>query len=338
MTPEAEADPVPDSVDEFDWIARCLAPLAAGAPEGLGLADDAALIEGRPGQSLVISKDAMVEGVHFLPDDPPELVARKLLRVNLSDLAAKGAQPYGYFLAAAWPKARGWAQRQAFAAGLAEDQAAFGLSLFGGDTVSTPGPLTLSLTILGWVRHGRMVRRAGARAGDVVLVSGTIGDGALGLEAARGGLAELDEAHRQALAGRYRLPQPRNAVAGLLQAHVRAAADISDGLIADAGHVAKASGVRLSLDLDRLPLSPAAAAWLARQPDATAARLHLATGGDDYELVCVLDPADMDGFRAQALGLGVAFTPIGHATRGEGVEVSAGQALVPVARTGYRHG
>ena len=177
---------------EFDFIARVLRPLTFGAPEALGLSDDAAVVPSRPGFDLVITKDAMVEGVHFLPDDPPGQVAQKLLRVNLSDLAAKGAEPYGYFLAVAWPGHMDAVARTAFAAGLEADQRRFGLKLFGGDTVSTPGPLTLSATLLGWVPTGAVVRRDGARPGHRVLLSGTIGDGGLGLRAAQGGLAELE--------------------------------------------------------------------------------------------------------------------------------------------------
>ena len=201
-------------MDEFDSIAELFRPLTLGAPEALALMDDAAVIPGRPGHDLVITKDAMVEGVHFLPDDPPDLVAKKLLRVNLSDLAAKGAEPYGYFLAVAWPESWDDKRKTAFASGLGDDQAAFGLRLFGGDTVSTPGPLTLSVTMLGWVPAGAMVKRSGARLGDVVLVSGAIGDGWLGLLAAQGRLADLPEQALTYLADRYRLPQPRTGAAG----------------------------------------------------------------------------------------------------------------------------
>ena len=175
--PDAPGAPVGGAADEFETIARLLRPLTGGAPEALNLADDAAVIPSRPGFDLVVSKDALVCGVHFLPDDPLDLVARKLLRVNLSDLAAKAAEPYGYFLAVAWPENTGWPERERFAAGLAKDQDLFGLRLFGGDTVATPGPLTLSVTIIGWVPQGRMVRRSGAQPGDHLLVSGEIDDG-----------------------------------------------------------------------------------------------------------------------------------------------------------------
>jgi thiamine-monophosphate kinase len=323
--------------DEFEWIARGLAPLAEGAPEAFGLLDDAAAIPSRPGCDLIVSKDAIVEGVHFLPDDPPDLVARKLLRVNLSDLAAKGAEPYGYFLAIAWPENYGWSEREAFARGLAEDQARFGLKLFGGDTVATPGPLTASLTILGWTPAGRMVRRTGARPGDVVLVSGTIGDGFLGLLSAKG--LRVIKSYKDAdwLADRYRLPQPRSGLAEALRDHAHAAADISDGLIADAGKVAAASGVGFEIDLDRLPLSAPAMAWLADAADPVAARIELATGGDDYEIVCAVAPENAPALLAAAAAAGIALAPVGRGTAGSGVRVIAGGAEVEVARAGYVH-
>jgi thiamine-monophosphate kinase len=307
-------------VDEFEAIARLLRPLAEGAPEALGLRDDAAVVPSRPGFDLVITKDAMVEGVHFLQDDPPDLIARKLLRVNLSDLAAKGAEPYGYFLAAAWPARFGWPERERFAAGLAQDQARFGLKLMGGDTVSTPGPLTLSATLLGWVPTGRTVLRSGARPGDRLLVSGTIGDGVLGLKAARG---ELDDAW---LADRYRLPEPRLDLTDALRANATAAADVSDGLIADAGHIAEASGVALLIELERVPLSAPAKAWLEAQPDPGAALVQLTTGGDDYEVVCTA-PA----------GHGLPLTEIGVVIAGEGVETRFSGRALEIARKGWRH-
>jgi len=188
-------------VDEFEAIAALFRPLTGGAPEAAELLDDAAFLPARPGYELVITKDAIVEGVHFLPDDPPDLVARKLLRVNLSDLAAKAAEPFGYVLAVAWPGRWGARERAAFARGLADDQAEFGVRLLGGDTVSTPGPMTASVTALGYAPEGRAVRRSGARPGQGVYVSGTIGDGWLGLRAAQGEL-ELPAAAAAALARR----------------------------------------------------------------------------------------------------------------------------------------
>jgi thiamine-monophosphate kinase len=326
-----------EGVDEFDWIARLLRPLAAGAPEALNLADDAALIPSRPGYDLVISKDAVVAGVHFLADDPLNLVARKLLRVNLSDLAAKGAAPAGYLLAIAWPQDLGWAEREAFAAGLAADQTQFGLSLLGGDTVATSGPLTASVTILGWAPAGRMVRRSGAQVGDVVLVSGTIGDGYLGLKAARGdGFGSADDA--AFLADRYRLPRPRTALAPAILETASASTDVSDGLIADAGHIAETSRMRVELMLERLPLSSAAGRWVAAQADRASALLALATGGDDYEIVCTASAGGAERLIAAGAVVGCPFTPIGQVVAGAGTGVSLDGAPLAVARAGYRHG
>jgi len=307
---------------EFDWIAQLLRPLTRGAPEALDLLDDAAVIPSRPGFDLVVTKDALVAGVHFLSDDPLDLVARKLLRVNLSDLAAKGAEPWGYFLATSWPTGTTWADRELFAQGLAGDGARYDLTLLGGDTTSTPGPLTLTATLLGWVPQGRAVLRRGARPGDLLAVSGPIGDGWLGLKAASGELASAD------LAMRYRLPEPRTDLAALLRHQARAAADISDGLLADAGHVATASGCGVSLDLGLMPVSAGAAAWLAGQPDPRTARLSLATGGDDYQIVCALDPG-----RAIPAEL----TVVGVFTAGQGVTATCEGAPVALGRLGWTH-
>jgi thiamine-monophosphate kinase len=325
-------------VDEFRSIADLFRPLTNGAPEAFGLLDDAAAIPSRPGFDLVITQDAMVQGVHFLRDDPPGLVAQKLLRVNLSDLAAKAAEPYAYFLAVAWPKGWGEAGRAAFAAGLAQDQARYGLVLLGGDTVSTPGPLTLSVTMLGWTPTGAMVRRAGAEVGHVLLASGTIGDGALGLRAAQGEDLGLSAAATAALAERYRLPQPRNTLCTVLRRYAAAAADVSDGLIADAGHIAAASGVGLRIDLDRLPLSLGARQWLDQAADRAAALTALATGGDDYEVVCTIKAADADAAIALAAESGVVLTAIGASTRGSVVEAFIDGRPTPIARRGWTHG
>jgi thiamine-monophosphate kinase len=308
---------------EFDWIAQLLRPLTRGAPEALDLLDDAAVIPSRPGFDLVVTKDALVAGVHFLPADPLDLVARKLLRVNLSDLAAKGAAPYGYFLTTAWPTGTTWDERELFAAGLAADGEMYGLALLGGDTVSTPGPLTLTATLLGWVPQGRAVLRRGARPGDLLAVSGPVGDGWLGLKAARG---DLNSAR---LADRYRLPDPRTDLADLIQAKARAAADISDGLLADAGHLATASGCAVAVDLDRMPLSAEAMAWLAGQPSRAEALIALATGGDDYEIVCAL-AAD------QPVPEGL--TVVGAFAERAGVTALSGGAPLALDRLGWTHG
>jgi thiamine-monophosphate kinase len=330
--------PSGDGLDEFETIARLFRPLTGGAPEALDLMDDAAVIPSRPGFDLVITKDAMVEGVHFLSDDPADLVARKLLRANLSDLAAKAAEPYAYFLAVAWPKTWNDARKAAFAAGLGTDQEAFAITLLGGDTVSTSGLLTVSATLLGWVPKGGMVKRSGAREGDVVLVSGTIGDGHLGLSAVQAPLIGLSPDHTDFLAGRYRLPSPRTGLRETLRRHATAAADVSDGLLADAGHVGAASGLGVALDLERTPLSAAARAWLALQPDPVHAVVELATGGDDYEVVCTVDPSQVAAAVHSAASVGIALTEIGVMIGGMGVRARFEGRTVDVAHRGWTHG
>lgn len=308
--------------NEFSEIARLFRPLTGGAPGAFDLLDDAAVVPQRPGFDLVITNDAVVAGVHFPIGERPDLIARKLVRVNLSDLAAKAAEPFACFLAVAWPSAFGPRERQAFAAGLGEDLKAFGVSLLGGDTVSTPGPLTASLTALGWVPQGQMVRRAGAKVGDVIAVSGTIGDGTLGLAAVRGEVEDPDGW----LASRYRLPTPRLDLREALRTRAHAAADVSDGLIADAGHIAEASGVGLILDLDALLLSRAARVWLSAQSDRAAALIRLATGGDDYEVVCAVS-GDVPG----------GFTAIGCLVAGNEVDVRVDGRRVEIAQRGWTH-
>jgi thiamine-monophosphate kinase len=314
-------------MDEFAWIDGLLRPLA-GSPEARGLLDDVAVVPSRSGFDLVLTKDALVEGVHFLPDDPLDLVARKLLRVNLSDLAAKGADPYAYLLAIAWPPRCGGPERAAFAEGLRLDQAAYGLTLLGGDTVSTPGPLTASVTMLGWVPEGGTVSRAGAQAGDGLYVTGPIGDAGLGLRAARGELDALGPEAVARLSDRYRLPRPRTDVAERVRAVATASADVSDGLLADAGHIAAASGVAVSVDLRRVPLSPDARAWL-EAPDAERVA-ELAALGDDYEVVFTARPECAAAAEAVAVR-------IGDVSAGAGLTALWDGASVALTRLGWRH-
>ena len=318
---------------EFGRIRAYFAPLAG--PGGLDLMDDAALVACAPGRRLVVTVDAIVAGVHYLPDDPPDLVARKLLRVNLSDLAAMGARPLHYLLTTALPASHGddWVAR--FAAGLGEDQRRYGVDLLGGDSVSTPGPATFSLTAIGEVAEGAEIRRSGARPGERIWVSGTIGDAGLGLAVLKGGYATLPAAQRAALAERFRLPEPRVTLGPLLAGVAHAMADVSDGLLADLGHICEASGVAATVAVESLPLSPAAAAAIATAPGA---RARLAAMGDDYELVFTAPPgADEAGARAAAEA-GGPVTAIGTIASGEGVHLvdEAGRP-VAVDSTGYRH-
>jgi thiamine-monophosphate kinase len=318
---------------EFERIARFFAPLAA--PEGLGLLDDVAIIPGPPGEQYVLKTDAIVEGVHFLPDDPADQVAQKLLRVNLSDLAGKGARPVGYLLTIALPPARDEAWLERFAEGLARDQKEFGIGLLGGDSVATTGPVTLSVAAVGRVRAGEAVLRRGAQPGDVVFVSGTLGDGALGLRALRGELAELSPAQRDFLADRYRLPRPRLQLGQALVGAARAMMDISDGLVADLGHICETSAVGAVVEAARLPLSPAARAAVT----ADASRLMAAlSAGDDYELLFTAPAEAAAGVAGIAREVGVPVTAVGRIERGKGVRVIDEKgAAVCVTDAGYRH-
>jgi thiamine-monophosphate kinase len=322
---------MPGPVDEFDWIAG-LRSLTLGDPRALGLMDDAAVLPAKPGFDLLISKDALIEGVHVPFGEAPDIIARRLLRTSLSDLAAKAAAPFGYFLLTAFPPGADEAWRAAFKRGLEADGLAFGVALLGGDTVSTAGPLVISATVLGWAPAGRAVLRSGARAGDALMICGHIGDGWLGLQAVEGRVADPDGA----LAAHYRLPTPLLSLREALVEHVRACADVSDGLIADAGHIAEASGIGVSLDLDAIPLSAGASAWLAGQADSAAARLSLAVGGDDYALVCAVEPGRARAFAAAVEAQGVPVAQAG--TFGDiGTRITASGASVTPARTGWRH-
>ena len=325
-----------DVAGEFETIQRLFAPLAH--PEwARGLKDEVAVLPSRAGYDLVLTKDAIVEGVHFLANDPLDTVAQKLLRVNLSDLAAKGAEPFGYLLACHWSPRCGWPEREAFVAGLGVDQKAFGVHLLGGDTVSTPGPASFSCTMMGWVPKGRVVGRSGARAGDLVFVTGMIGDGWLGLQAARKVLS-LEPERLGALIAHYRAPMPRVEFAEAIRDFATASVDVSDGLIADLGHVAEAGGVGIEIDLERVPLSAAANAWLDGRVDPEAALERLASGGDDYEIAFTARASDESVLRREAERRRLRLTPIGRVTAGKGVVVRyAGQA-VPVRKPGWTHG
>ena len=310
---------------EFALIARHFRPLAG--PEALGLADDVALLSPPAGKELVLTVDALVAGVHFLPYDPPDLVARKLLRVNLSDLAAKAAIPLGYLLTIAAPADTADDWFAAFAAGLGEDQRSFGCHLLGGDSTATPGPLTLSLTAIGTVDAGRAVLRRGAAAGHGIWVTGTIGDGALGLAALQGRLADPSGF----LAQRYHLPEPR---LGLRLAGIAAASmDISDGLVQDLGHLCRAAGLAAEIETALVPLSePARAAgpaWLEA----------CLTGGDDYELLLAVPPSSEAALLAEAKRATLAITRIGRFLTGPPAVTVRGPDGTPLrfSREGWSH-
>jgi thiamine-monophosphate kinase len=310
----------------------------ATAPGALALRDDAAVLSPPPGCDLVLTTDGVIAGVHVFADDPPALIARKALRMNLSDLAAKGAKPLGFLLALSLPADRDDSWIAAFAKGLGEDAEHYGCPLFGGDTDHTPGPLSVSITAFGAVPHGKMVHRSGARAGDSIMVSGTIGDAAIGVKlrrdrdlAAKLKLAAADAAHLQE---RYLLPQPRNALADAVLRHASAAMDVSDGLAGDVAKLCRASSVAAEIDVARVPLSDAARVAIAQDQ---ALREDALTGGDDYEIVLTLPPDRLGGFRAAAEAAGIAVSAIGRVTTGAGVRFLQDGRALTFARPSYSH-
>lgn len=329
---------------EFEIIAQFFAPLSAGRPGALDLLDDAALIDERANRSLVATTDTIVAGVHFPDDAAPADVAGKLLGVNLSDLAAMGAEPEAYLLAVALPRAWSAADLESwlagFAGGLATCQSEHGIVLLGGDTVATPGPLTLTLTALGHVEAGRALLRSAAQVGDIVYVSGSIGDAALGLRVLRGELAALDALHRAFLLDRYRLPRPRLNLGRRLVGIAGAAADVSDGLVADLGHICAASGVAARIDADRVPMSAAAAAAIGDDPALLAVAL---TGGDDYELVFTAEESTTEAIAqlSQELDLPLAaigeIVPIGDDQAASRVRIGRNGAPFAIQMTGWQH-
>ena len=316
-------------------IARYFKPVATD-PGAFGLGDDAAILK-EVGQDIVVTTDAIVEGVHFLPDDPPDTVARKALRVNLSDLAAKGADPAGFVLTLALRTADD-AWLTAFARGLGSDAGLFGCPLLGGDTVATPGPLMISITAFGRVPVGKMVQRSGAKPGDRIVVTGTIGDAALGLDIRKGGAAAAVLADDAAamLVGRYRVPQPRNALAQAVRDHAGAAMDVSDGLAGDLAKLCAASGVSAIIDAPSIPLSAPAATLLARGAVGIPA---IVSGGDDYEILGAVPENRFEAFAQAAVRAAVPVASIGTVIAGTSVpKFLDGQGReIPLPRLSYSH-
>jgi len=315
-------------------IAKYFAPLSAGAPGAFGLQDDVATLLLPEGQELVAKVDAIVEDVHFFRDDPADLIAKKALRVNLSDLAAKGAAPIGYLLSLSLAPWAGDDWVGEFARGLAEDQAQFGIHLLGGDTTATPGVLTVSITALGSIAAGKTIRRAGAQVGDLVFVTGSIGDAGAGLAVLKGEGGSLSKVDRAALIARYRVPEPRLAFGRLLPGFASASLDISDGLIADLGHIAEVSKVLIAVDAARIPLSSSLAAIWGKGMDAV---VRAATAGDDYEIAFTAPPAARAAVGAAVRETGLPVTEIGVVGTGEGVVLLDNGKPVPVPHSGYTH-
>jgi thiamine-monophosphate kinase len=307
-----------DGSGEDRLIARYFRPLAKH-PGALGLGDDAAVIKPPSGCDLVLKTDGVISGVHFFPDDPPETVAKKVLRMNLSDLAAKGAKPMGFLLAIALPQDVPESWLAAFARGLDDDARIYDCPLLGGDTDRTPGPLSISISALGTVPHGTMVRRGGAKASDRVVVTGTIGDAALGLKLRRDpGLAKrwgLSDTQRDELIDRYRLPRPRNILAESLRRWASSAMDISDGLAGDLAKLFRNAPVAADIETARVPLSDAARQALAVDPSLIEA---VVTGGDDYEILATVSVTNLEPMHAAASAVDVPLTEIGGVKDGRG--------------------
>jgi thiamine-monophosphate kinase len=333
MSKEDKAESAEDRL-----IARYFKPLATH-PGAFGLTDDAAAIAPPAGCDLVLKTDGVIGGVHFFPDDPPDTVAKKVLRMNLSDLAAKGARPLGFLLALALPARIGEEWLEAFARGLAEDVKLFGCPLLGGDTDHTPGPISVSIAAFGTVPHGKMVRRAGAKPGERVVVTGTIGDAALGLllrgdpaKAGRWGLTSRQQDH---LRDRYLVPQPRNAIAEFLGSYASAAMDVSDGLAGDLAKLCRASGVAAEIECARVPLSEAARAALTEDP---ALIETIVTGGDDYEILACVPAGKVEALCRQAATVGVAISEIGAVAVGEGTRLlGPGGTPLVLAHPSFSH-
>jgi thiamine-monophosphate kinase len=322
-------------MDEFDIIDRYFAPLAAENQNALGLTDDAALVHPPTGHELVIAKDAIVQGVHFIGDETPADIARKLLRVNLSDMAAMGAKPYGYLLALMLPSSTDNTWFASFARGLREDQKRYGITLLGGDTTHTQGELCLSATMLGWTPVGAALKRRGAKAGDDLYVSGTIGDGALGVRVARGEPRIASRESRNYLLQRYRLPEPRVMLGQRLKGIATSCMDISDGLVQDLGHICECSHVGAKIDFPLIPLSQAARAVL---PKIQSPYETVLAGGDDYELLFTAPPEAAKALSALARKLDIRIGRIGSIVKGNRIKVMNEQGkMLILKRRGYSH-
>jgi thiamine-monophosphate kinase len=318
-------------------IAHYFRPLATD-PGAFRLGDDTAVLTPPPGCDLVLTTDGVIAGVHFFPGDPAESIGRKALRMNLSDLVAKGAKPAGFLLSLALPAGTDEAWIAAFAEGLREDIAHYGCPLLGGDTDHTPGPLSVSIAAFGTVPHGKMVRRSTAKLGDAVVVTGTIGDAALGVKL-RGDASlakswRLTEAMVGYLEARYLLPQPRNALAPAVLHHASAAMDISDGLAGDLAKLCRASAVAAEIDVAQVQLSDAARAAVGTDPTLMETVL---TGGDDYEIILTLPARELPALREAANAAGVAVTEIGRVQAGEGARFMRGGKALSFARPSYSH-
>jgi thiamine-monophosphate kinase len=324
---------------EAELIERYLRPLSAGFAGAFDLNDDCAVLAVPEGQELVVSMDAVAAGVHFFADDDPADIGWKALAVNVSDLAAKGARPVAYVMSLAFPEPPEHAWLESFAAGLAEAQSAFTMALAGGDTDRRPGPLSITITAMGTVPAGRHILRADAHAGDLLFVSGTIGDAALGLElrrdpgqSARWGITPADEA---ALLQAYLRPRPRLGLRDALLRYASASMDISDGLMLDLQRLCRASGLGAAVPVASLPLSSAARTVVGGTAEGWS---RIVTGGDDYEILSVVPSSLAPDFVAAAAAADVLVSEIGVLDDSQGVLIALpdGAPLRP-STAGWEH-
>jgi len=329
---------------EFDIIARHFAPLSTGEPGAFNLKDDAAVLDVAAGQQIVVTSDCLISDVHFLANDPADRIAHKALAVNLSDLAAMGAEPRAYTLACAWPKSINDTWLKTFSDGLCKAQNTWRVTLIGGDTVATDGPLTLTVTAFGMVGEGNALRRSGAGAGDDVYVTGTIGDAALGLLLRQGKLEDrlktsISGPDQDHLTDRYLSPEPRIGVGEHLVGIASGTMDISDGLVADLTHICNASALSADIQADRIPISTAASHLLQSDPKLFEV---LITGGDDYELLFTAPESRRGSIDALSDTHSTLITRIGSmGKKGDTPKVRVmggnGDELEIINKSGYRH-
>ena len=329
-----------DRDGEFAIIERYFAPLAKNTAGAFDLNDDAGLITPPEGHEMVLTTDMIVAGVHYLESAAPGDIAYKALAVNISDLCAKGATPYVYLLSIALPGIPDSVWLEGLREGFDDAQADFDCTLLGGDTVSTPGPASLSVTAAGFVPTGQMVHRMGAKPGDHVYVTGTIGDAALGLILLRDNVksetSNLTGEQVSFLQNRYWRPCPRVEAIEAILFHATAAMDISDGLAGDFSKLCTASQTGGKLEFASLPLSDAARQWVEAEPKRLG---DVVTGGDDYELLVTVPHNAQDRFESDCRSAGISVKSIGRILKlSEGISVQGldGETL-ELEKLSYAH-
>ena len=324
-------------MNEFEFIEEYLAPLASLG--GLGLKDDAAILKPRSDMDLIFTKDTMVEGVHFFKDDFGSSLSSKLLRVNLSDLAAKGASPIGYLLSVALPKTTDEIFFKNFSSGLKEVQDLFDFKLLGGDTVVTEGPIVITATLIGELPVGRMIKRDGAKIGNSIWVSGTLGDSYLGFKAILEGNLNFDIIKNDVkhFKSAYYRPVPRLIIAKQLRNYATSCIDISDGLVADAFHLSDASNVKLIINFEDIPISDQSERWLKGQSNYNEAFKNFLNWGDDYELLFTADSSNDQLLKDTSTLLGLKLTKIGTVSEGKGVDIIQDKKLIKFDASGHKH-